>query len=446
MKSLKSFGLPVLLLIGVLSLFNACQQKRQESPKVLVFTKTNGFYHESIPDGVKAIQKLGEQNNFTVDTTSNADAFTEENLQQYSAVLWLNTTGEVLNHYQKADFERYIQSGGGFVGVHAASDTEYDWPWYNQLVGGYFLDHPGINDPHPNVQPAKINVIDKSHPSTSFLPDVWERTDEWYSFQKLNPDVKVLMTLDEDSYLGGAKMGSHPFAWYHDFDGGRAFYTGGGHTNESYQEELFLKHLLEGIQYAIGGNYELNYKKAVSQRVPEENRFEKQTLVMGAFTEPTEMTILPNIDILIAQRRGEILLYKNGDSTVKEVAKLDVYWKTEVEGVNAEEGLMGIQKDPNFAKNGYVFVFYSPIDKEVNRLSRFKFVNDQWDMKSEKIVLEFYSQRNICCHTGGSIAFDKDGYLYLSTGDNTTPFNQPDSPYINNGYAPLDQRDWFSSI
>ncbi len=427
------------LMACFLLLLASCATKRSDKPKVLVFSKTAGFHHESITDGIAAIQKLGSENGFDVDTTTNSELFTEENLKQYAAVIWLGTTGDVLNQYQEADFERYIQSGGGYVGVHAAADTEYEWGWYNRLVGGYFADHPGINDTFPNVQPGTIKVIDHNHPSTSFLPDVWSRTDEWYSYKSMNTDVKVLLELDEASYQGGLDMGIHPIAWYHDFDGGRAFYTGLGHTRESYYEKEFLHHLLAGIEYAIGKNGSPDFKKVKTQRVPEANRFEKTMLVLGEFTEPTEMTILPNLDILIAQRRGEILLYKNGDSTVREIAKLDVYWKTEVPGVNAEEGLMGLQKDPNFAKNGYVFMYYSPKDKEVNRLSRFKYANDQLDLASEKIILELYSQRNICCHTGGSIAFDKEGNLFLSTGDNSTPFDQP-TKYANNGYAPLDDR------
>ncbi|ERM83185.1 Crp/Fnr family transcriptional regulator [Rhodonellum psychrophilum GCM71 = DSM 17998] len=429
----------LLLLACTLILFSSCN-KRSGDPKVLVFSKTAGFHHESIASGIAAIQKLGAENGFAVDTTTNSDNFNEENLSQYSTVIWLSTTGEVLNHYQEADFERYIQAGGGFVGVHAATDTEYHWGWYNRLVGAYFLDHPGINDPHPNVQDGTINVTDRSHSTTKFLPEIWNRKDEWYSFKKLNPEVNVLMNLDESSYQGGVKMGEHPVAWYHEYDGGRAFYTAGGHTNESYTEDLFLQHLLAGIQYAIGDNKKLDYSKAKTQRIPEENRFEKTDLVKGVFTEPTEMTVLPNLDILIAQRRGEVMFYKSGDSTANEIAKLDVYWKTETPGVNAEEGLMGIQKDPNYAKNGHVFVFYSPIDKEVNRLSRFTFKNDTWDMASEKIVLEFYSQRNICCHTGGSIAFDKDGLLYVSTGDNSTPFDEAGQKFQTKGYAPVDGR------
>ena len=409
-KNLRSLlFLLVLLGVGLAS----CSKKREGQPKVLIFSKTAGFYHESIPNGIAAIQKLGAENGFAVDTTKNAELINEENLAQYAAVIFLSTTGDVLDHYQEADFERYIQSGGGFVGIHAAADTEYEWGWYGRLVGGYFSDHPGINDPHPNVQPGKITKTGEKHPSVDFLPESWERTDEWYSYKKVNPNTKKLLLLDEASYQGGADMGEHPIAWYHDFDGGRAYYTGGGHTKESYEEADFLKHLLSGIQYAIGDNEELDYSKAKSKRAPEENRFTKTTLSIGQFTEPTEMTILPNLDILVAQRRGEILHYNNATGELKEIVKLDVYWKTEVKGVNAEEGLMGLQKDPNYATNNWVYAFYAPTgDKEINRLSRFKFANGVWDMASEQIILELYSQRDICCHTGGSLTFGPDGNLY----------------------------------
>lgn len=439
MNCLMNFrGLLFVLLIACLGV--ASCNKRAGAPKVLIFSKTAGYHHESIADGIAAIQKMGADNGFEVDTTTNAENVNEENLGQYAAVIFLSTTGDVLNHYQEADFERYIQAGGAYVGIHAAADTEYEWGWYNRLAGGYFANHPGMGDPHPNVQPGVLTVVDSLHPSTEFLPTTWKRTDEWYSYKKFYPEVKVLITLDEDSYQGGIDMGEHPIAWYHDFDGGRAWYTGGGHTKESYSEELFLKHILKGIKYAIGDNLKLDYKKAKTKRAPEENRFSKTTLSTGAFTEPTEMTILPNLDILVAQRRGEILHFDHETQALQEVAKLDVYWKTEVKDVNAEEGLMGLQKDPDFDKNGYVFAFYAPADTSVNRLSRFTFKNNKWDMDSEKIILEFYSQRQICCHTGGSIAFDKNGLLYLSTGDNSTPFNQTNSKYSLSGYAPLDQR------
>ena len=442
MKYPKNLRSLVLLLVLVGAVLSSCSKKREGKPKVLVFSKTAGYYHESIPQGIAAIQKLGAENGFDVDTTKNAELINEENLAQYATVIFLSTTGDVLNHYQEADFERYVQSGGGFLGIHAAADTEYDWGWYGRLVGGYFSDHPGIKDPHPNVQPGKVTKTGEKHPSTETLPDSWTRTDEWYSYKKVNPNTKKLLLLDEASYKGGLDMGEHPIAWYHDFDGGRAFYTGGGHTNESYEEADFLKHLLAGIQYTIGENLELDYDDAKSQRTPEENRFTKTVLSMGQFTEPTEMTILPNLDILVAQRRGEILQYNQATGELKEIIKLDVYWKTDVKGVNAEEGLMGIQKDPDYATNNWVYAFYAPTgDKEINRLSRFKYKDGKWDMASEQIILDVYSQRNICCHTGGSIAFDKDGNLFLSTGDNSTPFNQPGSRFTLNGYAPVDSRE-----
>lgn len=217
-------------------------------PRVLVFSRTKGYYHESIPTGVAAIQKLGKENSFAVDTTRDAAQFSADNLKKYRAIVFLSTTLDVLNEEQQAAMEGYIRGGGGFVGVHAAADTEYDWPWYNKLVGAYFKSHPN----NPNVRKAVINVTDKDHPSTSALPDQWERSDEWYNYKDINPDLKVLARLDEKSYEGGENGDDHPIIWYHEYDGGRAFYTGGGHTKESFQDPLFIQHLLGGIEYAMG--------------------------------------------------------------------------------------------------------------------------------------------------------------------------------------------------
>src|SRR5690606_10787686 len=433
MKSINLFILSALLIL--IASGSSCN-KRPGKARVLVFTKTAGFFHESIPTGVAAIQKLGAEHDFLVDTTSNSDWFTDDSLTNYSAVVFLSTTGDLLKHYQEAAFERYIQSGGGYVGVHGAADAEYDWGWYGRLVGGYFVSHPDQQD-------AVLKKTDVSHPSVKHLPEEWKRWDEWYNFKKVNPDTKVILTIDESSYKGGTQGDHHPMAWFHEYDGGRAFYTALGHTHESYADTLFLQHLLGGIQYAIGDNQVLDYKKARTENVPEEERFAKEQLVTGVFFEPTEMTILPNLDILVAQRRGELMLYKNDGRKVTQAGYLDVYHQSGVEGVNAEEGLMGIAADPNFKDNQYIYLYYSPSDTSVNRLSRFVFRNDQLDKASEKVILELYSQRGICCHTGGSIAFGADNELYLSTGDNSTPFDQPNQPYVNRGFAPLDGRPGF---
>ncbi|WP_374949335.1 ThuA domain-containing protein [Mucilaginibacter sp.] len=406
-------------------------------PRILVFTKTSGYHHASIPLGSAAIIKLGQENNFAVDTTSDAAKITESNLGKYSAVVFLSTTGYMLNNYQQADLERYMQAGGNFVGVHAAADAEYDWAYYGRLVGGFF-------DSHPEQQEAKLNVVDKNHASTRSLPDVWTRKDEWYNYKNLSKKIHVLINLDETSYKGGNNGVNHPIAWYQNFENGRSFYTGLGHTDESYSDPAFLKHLLGGIQYAIGDNKKLDYSRATTQCVPEENRFAKTQLNEGTLFEPTEMTVLPNLDILVAQRRGEVMIYKNSTKTMKQALKLDVYWKTHTKGVNAEEGILGLKADPDFKNNHFVYVYYSPVDTSVNRLSRFTLTGDSINIKSEKIVLQLYSQREICCHTGGSIAFGPDRMLFLSTGDNSTPFDEPGKRTINtHAFAPLDDRPEF---
>lgn len=232
---------------------------QSKNAKILVFSKTKGFRHNSIETGKLAILQLGLKNNFEADTTENADAFTEENLKKYAAVVFLSTTGDVLNDKQQIAFERYIQVGGGYVGIHAATDTEYDWPWYGKLAGAYFVSHP-------EVQEARFVIKDKNHPSTKFFTDsVWMHKDELYNFKDINPDLKVLISIDESSYKGGKNGKFHPFSWYHNYDGGRAFYTSMGHTKESWTEEKFLNHLLGGIRYAIGNQKSLNYKKAKSK-------------------------------------------------------------------------------------------------------------------------------------------------------------------------------------
>jgi type 1 glutamine amidotransferase len=226
----------------------------------LVFSKTAAFRHDSIPAGVAAIKQLGARHHFKVDATEDAAAFTYKNLSKYDVVIWLSTTGDVLDDAQQAAFERYIRHGGGYAGIHAASDTEYDWAWYGGLVGAYFRDHPGgVN---PQFQVATVNVLARDTAATRPLPRRWQREEEWYNF-RTNPrgSVRVLAEVDESTYdprgysepEGSPGMGPHhPVSWCHPYAGGRAFYTAMGHKAEYYSDPLLLAHLLGGIRMAAG--------------------------------------------------------------------------------------------------------------------------------------------------------------------------------------------------
>ncbi|MEV0696034.1 lectin [Streptomyces sp. NPDC050388] len=220
--------------------------KADPAYEILVFSRTAGFRHSSIDEGIAALRDLGAANNFTVTATEDPMAFTTAHLARYRTVVFLSTTGDVLGPTQQTAFERYLGAGGGYVGIHAAADTEYDWPFYEGLAGALFQSHPAI-------QPATMKVEDRAHDATAHLGRTWQRTDEWYNY-RTNPrtTAHVLASLDESSYSGGTMSGDHPIAWCKDYAGGRAFYTGGGHTEESYADPAFRRHLLGGIRWAAG--------------------------------------------------------------------------------------------------------------------------------------------------------------------------------------------------
>lgn len=241
---LKGFGL---LSVCILATTGIALTKPK--PRLLVFSKTRGFHHSSIAMGNLAIMKLGAENNFDVDTTTDASKFTLENLKKYSAILFLSTTGmsdQLFTEDEKTALMKYMEQGGGYMGIHAAADCCYDWPWYGKMSGAYFKGHPA-------QQEATIQVVDDKTIATSFLPKEWKRKDEWYTFKDLATDLHVILKIDESTYKhDNLDMGDHPMAWYHNYDGGRAFYTELGHTDESYIDPLYLKHILGGIQYAMG--------------------------------------------------------------------------------------------------------------------------------------------------------------------------------------------------
>lgn len=392
---------------------------------MLVFSKTKGWKHTSIPFGRAAILKLGDENGFGVDTTNSAEVFNDGTLRKYHAVIFLNTTGDVLNPEQEAAFERYIQAGGGYVGIHSAADTEYEWPWYNKLMGAHFSSHPL----KPGVRKAIVDVVDTAHASTRNLPARWERADEWYNYRSFYAGIKVLANLDENSYEGGTNGSDHPIAWYHAFDGGRAFYTGGGHQDSSFSEPSFLQHLLGGIKYAMGDG-DLDYDKAYSKVAPEQNRFVK-TILANDLDTPMELAVSDDGRVFYTELRSANLYMHNtatGRNSI--VHRFDVC-------TTGGTGLIGVTLDPDFMSNNYLYVYYSPptaVEPIIFNLSRFTVKpNNTLDLASEKILLQVPVQKNSGAHHGGSLAWDKDGNLYLSTGDSTSPFPA-------NGYAPLDER------
>ncbi|GII59698.1 hypothetical protein Pth03_80870 [Planotetraspora thailandica] len=406
------------LSIGIVSPGSVAQAAAEAPFKALVFSKTAGFRHSSIPNGIAAIQKLGQENNFTVDATEDAGAFTDANLAQYQVVIFMSTTGDVLNDTQQAAFEKYIEAGGGYAGVHSAADTEYDWAWYGKLVGAYFKQHP-------NIQQATVKVEDPAHPSTEGLPTQWSRTDEWYDYQT-DPrgTVHVLTSLDASSYTGSTMGVDHPNTWCQDYDGGRSWYTGLGHTEESYTDPNFLHLLLGGIQTAAGV---VDADCSASL----DGSFEKVTLDDNT-SNPMMLDVAPDGTVYYIDRLGDIKAVKP-DGGLVSTGRLNVFTAN-------ESGLLGMALDPHFGDNHWMYLYYSPTAKVVDRLSRFTVNADRTiDMASEKVLLEIPVQRAECCHHGGGMVFDKaTGDLWLANGDNTNPF-------ASDGYAPIDEQSGRSS-
>ena len=275
-----------------------------------------------------------------------------------------------------------------------------------------------------------VIIKDSSHASTSFLPSRWERFDEWYNYKNIQTDLKVVATLDETSYKGGTNGDFHPISWYHEFDGGRAFYTGLGHTNESYSEPLFLRHLLEGIRYAIGQNKAIDYSRSYAVKTPEDNRFTK-TVLVNDLNEPMELAVAPDGRVFFTERRGKFYMYDPVTQKTKLVRDFQV--KAVDKYLN---GLIGVTLDPDFKDNNQLYVFYTGATGEQHHqnISRFKLNADNTlDTTSEKIIIKIPIDLEVSAHTGGSLAWDKDNNLYISTGDNTVPFE-------SHGYAPIDER------
>jgi len=405
-------------------------------PALLVLSVTAGYRHDSIEAGNEAIRELAEAiaadlgvESVTVDVVDDPDGDASDfpsdvaELASYDAVVWNNTTGSVLDADQRAAFREYINDGGGYVGVHAAADTHYDWEWYGDLVGAYFSDHPP-------VQPARINVTDGAHPSTAHLPAVWAVEDEWYDYRS-NPrgDVHVLATLEEDSYEGATMdegRVDHPIAWCQPFEGGRSWYTGRGHTSAAFEADDFREHLRQGITWAAGyvdgdasGTIWDSYSLTPLETVLE---------------QPIAIDVADDGRVFLIERGGTLSVVDDGETST--ALELSVYTGQDDEPPQ-EDGLLGLALDPDFAENGWLYLYYSPpgddIDDPHNRLSRFTVEGGSVDPATEVELLRVGTQRETCCHTGGELHFDPEGNLLLTTGDDTNPFE-------SQGYAPIDER------
>ena len=427
MKIILSILGAVILVIGLYFIW----AQPDRGARVLLFSKTADYargaptyYHQTIPTARAALTEIAFENGMVADTTTDASFFTDEILSRYNAIVFMYTIGDALDDAQQEAFMRFIQAGGGYMGIHSASDTEFKWPWYGRLVGGYFINHPAI-------QAAELSVVDRDHPSTRSLPETWTRTDEWYNIRYTNPDVNVLITIDESSYdPADHEPGPdpHPLAWYHEFDGGRSFYTALGHVEESYSEPLFRDHISGGLRYAVGdrkgADSELDYDRPGV--LPSQTGFQKIVLDEN-LNEPMELDQLPDGRILFIERRGDLKVYDPEMGRTDLITTLDVYSEL-------EDGLLGLAVDPGYERNRWIYLYYAPLINESKQfLSRFTLDGAPLSLHSESVILEVETQRVECCHSGGSLEFGPEGLLYLSTGDNTNPF-------ASDGFSPIDEQ------
>ncbi|MFF8470736.1 ThuA domain-containing protein [Streptomyces griseus] len=394
------------------------------SYRVLVYSEVTNSDHPSIPAGIEAVRKLGAEHDFEVEATADSSVFNDADLGRFQAVVFNNTnstpeTGDLLNAEERAALQRYIRAGGGWVGLHSASASERDWEWYEGLVGAIF-------DKHPAPQTGRVKVLDHTHPSTEHLPDLWERQEEWYNW-RANPTstVHTLAQIKVRDGIDGLDEGvDHPFSWCQNYDGGRSWFTAGGHDKAAFQEEAFVQHLLGGIQWAAG----VAEGDCTATRT---GSFQRTPLATSDLADPFELAVAPDRRVFFAQRTGKLKVIDQ--ETMKVSTALDFAYTPEM--TSQSDGLLGLTLDPGFAENNWLYLLYSDkVEKRLN-LSRFTADGDTVDPASEKRLLTVPTLRGegrANSHMAGSLAFDKDGNLYAATGDNTDPF-------ASDGFTPIDE-------
>ncbi|MGC4748344.1 ThuA domain-containing protein [Micromonospora sp. DT201] len=403
--------------------------------RALLFTKTAGYRHDSIPAGITMFQQQAAANNFELVATEDSSVFTASNLATFDVIIMFQTSGMVwTSAAQRQAVEGYLASGKGIVGIHNATDMGIDseYPWWDQTING------GAHMPEhsPGVLPGTAIVADKQHPSTAGLPDRWNRSEEWYNFDS-NPrgKVHVLVTADERTYNPGSRaMGpDHPISWCRNTAGGRVWATAMGHAIDSYSETNFRNHVLGGVKWAAG-----NVAGDCGGTVW--SNFEKRTLDDNT-VDPMAMAVAPDGRVFYAQRGGQLKIFKPSTNSTVTAGTLSVY-------TGGEDGLTGMALDPNFATNGYVYLYHSPASSstDVNRVSRYTVSGDTLNMSSGVTIIDIPAYRDRTFpepgHTGGYIEFGPDGNLFIGTGDDTPPNLDPNWQ----GYAPLDWRSGKSNL
>ncbi|MGW1846985.1 ThuA domain-containing protein [Streptomyces sp. NPDC001966] len=413
------------LLALVVGLLVATPPRAHAAPfRVLVYSEVTNFRHDSIPAGIDAIKKLGAENGFEVEATDDSAVFNDTDLARFQAVVFNNTNstpekGDLLNAAERTALQKYIRAGGGWVGLHAASASERDWSWYEGLVGAIF-------DKHPAVQTGRVKVLDHAHPSTKGLPDLWERTEEWYNW-RTSPTSKV-HTLAQikvrDGVTGLDEGVDHPWSWCQNYDGGRSWFTAGGHASSAFQEEGFVQHLLGGIEWAAGA-------KPGDCTATRTGSFQRTALATSDLADPFELAVAPDRRVFFAQRTGKLKVIDQ--TTMKVSTALDFAYTPEM--TSQSDGLLGLALDPGFATNNWLYLLHSDKTEKRLNLSRFTVTGNAVDPASEKRLLTIPTWRGegrANSHMAGSLAFDKAGNLYAATGDNTDPF-------ASDGFSPIDE-------
>ncbi|MEV8316470.1 ThuA domain-containing protein [Streptomyces sp. NPDC059900] len=419
----------LLLAVGFLPATSSAADKAPAF-RALLFTKAVGYVHDSIPAGVQMVKEQAAANNFEVVETADATVFDDAKLKDFDVIIMLQNSGMVWDTEAQRDaMKAYVKSGKGVVALHNTLDmgVEDSFPWWDDLInaGAHMPAHS------PGVLKGTAKVADRAHPSTKGLPERWERPEEWYNFDK-NPrgDVHVLVTADETTYdPGGSKMGAdHPISWCRNAEGGKVWATAMGHDKASYTEPAFREHVLGGIKWAAGnqagdcgGTVWSGYEK---------------TALDDNTADPMELDVAKDGTVFYVQRSGEVKIFDPKSHSTSTAGKLDVY-------TGGEDGLVGMELDPKFATNRWIYLYYAPASAkdDVNRLSRFTVKKDNTlDLASEKKLLDVPAYRDRTFpepgHTGGAVEFGPDRTLYLGVGDDTPPNLDPSWQ----GYAPLDWR------